>query len=508
MPTIPARQMTNSDRIDCEHAHRARTTFIVAACFFAACSAAPSALESDPLAGYHLLAPAPPETAAHVRGSMHGPAIDGAADAIARDAAVDARKLEDERADGAVLLVDTQRLVRWLEQHSAAVMAGRAVVAQSASELGQSRLAPNPGLDLGWGGINVGAKNPSSLSARDSQNYSFGLHQTIELGKRTPRIEGAKLRLDAERERYVGLLSDTVGRARLALGRALFLQSRIHVLEESLASAKQLADVEHSRLDHGDISGNDYDRLALDTLLLELEMPKSQAELEEALGDARTALGSKVELGSADPELLGKAGAIDRAQIDVDDAITHRPDHQTLGLEMAAAQKDMVLARNRSIPDLQIGAAYTHDNLTEAGNQPDTLALTLGIDLPIFDHGQHEAAKAQDRALELSYTRAESLRDATADAHALFEHQSALERILERVEGEALPKSKQVLDATSGAYNRGELRLTDVLLAQRTHTDLVLKHMDLQFESFSVRNQLRAVLGLDGDVVRATSEKK
>ena len=92
--------------------------------------------------------------------------------------------------------------------------------------------------------------------------------------------------------------------------------------------------------------------------------------------------------------------------------------------------------------------------------------------------------------------------------HALFEHQSALERILARVEGEALPKSKQVLDATSGAYDRGELRLTDVLLAQRTHTDLVLKHMDLQFESFSVRNQIRGVLGLDGDVARKTTDRK
>jgi len=91
---------------------------------------------------------------------------------------------------------------------------------------------------------------------------------------------------------------------------------------------------------------------------------------------------------------------------------------------------------------------------------------------------------------------------AVAGATSLLSKKTALDGVLKRMEAEALPKSKQVLDVTSAAFNRGELKLTDVLLARRTHIDLTLKHMDLQFETFNVRNDLRRVLGLDADLAR------
>jgi outer membrane protein, heavy metal efflux system len=97
------------------------------------------------------------------------------------------------------------------------------------------------------------------------------------------------------------------------------------------------------------------------------------------------------------------------------------------------------------------------------------------------------------------------LRDAESDATTLLSKKAALEGVLKRIEDEAMPKSKQVLDVTSAAFNRGELKLTDVLLARRTHIDLSLKHMDLQFESFSIRNDLRRVLGLDAELARTVA---
>ena len=44
--------------------------------------------------------------------------------------------------------------------------------------------------------------------------------------------------------------------------------------------------------------------------------------------------------------------------------------------------------------------------------------------------------------------------------------------------------------------------MTDLLLARRTHTDLVLKVMELAYGAFSARNDLRQALGLDADLVR------
>jgi len=52
--------------------------------------------------------------------------------------------------------------------------------------------------------------------------------------------------------------------------------------------------------------------------------------------------------------------------------------------------------------------------------------------------------------------------------------------------------------------NRGGVSMTDLLLARRTHTDLLLKVMDLQFDLFTVRNDLRRVLGMDADLGRGS----
>ncbi len=44
--------------------------------------------------------------------------------------------------------------------------------------------------------------------------------------------------------------------------------------------------------------------------------------------------------------------------------------------------------------------------------------------------------------------------------------------------------------------------MTDLLLARRTHTNLGLKVIDIQYQIFVVTNQLRMALGLDAEIVQ------
>ncbi len=43
--------------------------------------------------------------------------------------------------------------------------------------------------------------------------------------------------------------------------------------------------------------------------------------------------------------------------------------------------------------------------------------------------------------------------------------------------------------------------MTDLLLARRAHLGLILNQIDLRFDYFSVRNDLRRVLGLDASSI-------
>ncbi len=399
----------------------------------------------------------------------------------------------------AELLEDAPGLLRWLVEHNAEVAAARARVRGMEAALDQSQLWPDPSLELGIAGINVGRTNPSDLPSRDSQSYSAGLHESFEIGKRAPRIEAARLRVESERRRFTNLLGERASRAREALARELYLRSKIGVMQENFDSARQMLDLEHQRLDQGDMSGNDFDRLSLDTTLLELDLPRARAEHEAALADVRAILGPESTPSRRGMEALESAASVPET-IEVEPAIEARADHAAISLEMQAAAEDAKLARRRAIPDPILGLEYTHDRLTEAGNQPDTLELTVGMSLPLFDRGQHDARRAEERRAELAETLRESVRQSVAGATELLEKRKSLAGILQRIEKDALPKSSQVLDASTTAYDRGQLSLTDVLLARRTHTDLVLKDMDLKLESFGVRNELRRVLGIDAEL--------
>ncbi len=144
---------------------------------------------------------------------------------------------------------------------------------------------------------------------------------------------------------------------------------------------------------------------------------------------------------------------------------------------------------------------YTHDNLVVSGSQPNTLSLSVSVPLPFFDHGQHDAAKANARAAEQRYLVTALSASAQASYGGLVDHRAFLEAALKRLDAVAVPKSAGVLDTTQKAFGQGQVGMTDLLLARRTHLGLILNQIDMRFDYFSVRNDLRRVLGLDASAI-------
>ena len=400
------------------------------------------------------------------------------------------------------LLKDTRALVAWIQDHNRDVLAAAARVEQAQSELRQGRLYPNPALSGTVSDLTVGTTNPPGLSRGDTAIYGTVLSQTVEIGKRGPRIESARLRLQSERNTYLHTLNEKTAEARYALGRLAYLGARQSVLEESLAAALQNLEIQRSRLENGDLSGNDFDRLQVDTMLLESEVAANRQEHEGAAFSCGAVLAAPCAAGGMDIEALHDAAPLPSSP-DVQEAIERRPDIRALMFDRDAAREDAVLARRRRIPDPNLSLGYTHDNLTISGDQPRTYLFSIGIALPVFDRGQHDSARAEARARELEWTAAASRDRGRADVEALLRRKTALEGTLDRLVNQAVPKSQGVLEATLGAVSQGGVSMTDLLLTRRTHIELLLKVMDLQFDLFAVRNDLRRVLALDADLLRA-----
>jgi cobalt-zinc-cadmium efflux system outer membrane protein len=399
-----------------------------------------------------------------------------------------------------LLLKEPERLLLLLRERNGEVAAQAARVDQSRADLGASKLFANPGLDFSLGDINVGRSNPPGLGFNQTSVYGVGVSSLVELGKRGPRMESARLREEATQEVFRGVLSQKAAEARRAIARAVYLRARQTTLEENLDSARKVVDLERTRLEHGDLSRNDFDRLLLDTTSLEVEVSRNRAELETSLGDARALLYAPLDTEGARMEDLDGAPLLPGQPGDMEEAIQHRPDVEALRLQEASSRQDLKLARRRVIPDLNLRVGYTHDNLLASGDQEDTLGFSVAIPIPLFDRGQYDAARAQGRALEASHLARTLIAEAQSDLTELQAKRNFLETSLDRLTRDSITRSSEVLDTTLKAFNRGQVSMTDLILARRTHLGLVLNVMDLRFEYFNVKNDLRRVLGLDAQL--------
>ena len=403
----------------------------------------------------------------------------------------------------ATLLADPQALVVWLTHMNPEVHAARARVAQAADRVGAASLWQNPTLGLGLNNISVGRFNQvaPNISRADTLSYSIGLNQTVELAKRGPRTEAAKLHRDASAEDYRGTVLGLLTDARAAMTRVAYLAARQRILDDSLQSAQSMADLTKIRMDRGDVSGVDHSRLVLDSDRVGRDASDNRSELQDALAVCEALLFAPCQ---ADGATLANAETSARAQFAADDlngAIAARPDLRALRFEQRAALVEGTLYRRGAIPDPTLGVAYTRDYYEAAGAQPYTIGVSASVPLPFFDHGQYQARAADHRAEELNAIVQSVQRHAASDARSLLIRRGLLQQKLQSIQKNALPRSSEVVGSTTTAYQRGQISLTDLLIARREHAALELEEADTRFALFSVENELRRALGIDQNLV-------
>lgn len=394
------------------------------------------------------------------------------------------------------LLASSDELSGWVSRRHPDVAAARARIQQAEAGVSQARALLNPVLGVTVGGILVGPSNPSGLRTGDTMNVTVGLSETFELGKRGPRARAASLRRDASRASHLDVLADHVGDARDALARVVYFTERQRVLEERLKSAQDVANLATVRLQHGDISGIDQDRLRLESTVVSRELSDNSGEREAALADCAALLFGNCVPSDADMDAVDAAAPLPEKLPSFDDLVQKRPDLRAVRLSSAAASEDAVYYRRRAIPDPTVGVNYTRDFLVAAGNQPHTLAASVGIPLPFFDHGQHLARQSESEAAALTQSANAIQYRALTEARALLVRKAVLESKLRSLTESALPLSTGVLKSSEDAYRHGQLSLTDLLLVRREHASLLLDNLDTRYELFAIRNTLYRTLGL------------
>lgn len=408
----------------------------------------------------------------------------------------------------ALLLSDPTQLASWLREHDLTVTAASARVDAAAAARLQAGVLPNPELALQYGGFVIGGGNAANMqvdSIGNTTNLTAGVNELFELGKRGPRKQAASMRIEAAREDLVGALGTRVGEAIAAIGKVAYLSARHDTLAVNLDAQKKILALEKIRLDHKDLSGDDYARLELETERLELDVARADADLSQAAVACQATLRAPCTAPGLGEDALEHGAPLPAPPGDLDASVAARATFASSRDQQAALGWDASLARARRIPDPTVGVAFTHDNLTAAGNEPNTMLFSVSIPLPVFDRGDHDAAAAEAEAHALAAEEQADRREARGAVDALIAQKTYLDTEIERLSTVSIPKSETILADTHKAFDLGQDSLADLILAERAHRELILELLDARYDLFTARAGLRQALGLDDAIARAAT---
>lgn len=307
-----------------------------------------------------------------------------------------------------------------------------------------------------------------------SAETTLQISQLFELpGKRNARIAAGQAGVDAARFERQATRLEVLSETAIAFLNVLGLQHRIQILGQQVEAINRLTPFLKRRVEVGASSPAETSRTEVASALVKADLERSKAALTSArrelavlLGDDTPKFGpvsGKLEATGRPPSFKAVTAAIDA-------------NPQLIRWTAVYAQRnaELLLARLKPYPDVRVSAGWRHFNDTN----DDGVRLSLSVPIPIFDQNRGNILSAQEG---LAKTRAE--REANRNTlivmagKAYDSLQGSLNelKILREI---AIPKAKESSQAISEGYGQGRFTLLEVLDAQASLTQALLREQE------------------------------
>lgn len=348
---------------------------------------------------------------------------------------------------------------------------------------------PNPVFSYTVGNVVVGTGNPQDKGVDPGPLsqlvHTVGVSEIIDVwNKRGARIRASERGIEHRRL----VVEDALREIAYAV-RAAFADLAREQLENDLArTMKSRYDetirVSGARFRAGEISEAEFRKIELEGFKYQNAVIDADTELDLS----RQRLAALLGLGSAS-ELPGPAVMPNDARnapslpVLVTHALQDRPDLRaaTQGRELAGATLES--AKRDAYPDISLGVAFTHSDFQVSGDNPNAVALTLSLPLPVFDRNQANIARSRNDAkrFENDVARLEiQIRQEVAQSVRKLERASSLLDIYEQ--GGMLDRADKALKVAENSYKAGSISLIELLEAQRTFIDTRAQYLRAQHD--------------------------
>lgn len=416
-------------------------------------------------------------------------------------AAADAPTTQSQQAGREV---SVEELLQLALARNVDLLAVRQDIAAARGLLTQTRLRPNPGLDL-----TIGTGRP--LGSPGEREIEIGYAHTFELGRKRDRridvgragVEIAELQV-ADRER---LLKADV---KVRYAEALAARRNLEMLGELSELTDRTYRVAQRRVAEGEAA-------PLERALLQVEAGRLTADrLLAASAGARALAGLKLAAGLDLTELLTLRGELHAPSValSMDEAIARalaeRPDLKAARAEEERANAELRLAKAERVPDVigvarygRVDSEFPQFATTSTGQlaplRDRDHMLTFGVSIPLpfanRNQGHIETSTARGQAARLRRQFVEQ--SVRTEAIAAYTQYVAASRALEAFGQDVVTQSQETITIIRASYDLGEVQLLDLLQEQRRLLETQKAYTEILKEHYVARAALEAALSAE-----------
>ena len=385
-------------------------------------------------------------------------------------------------------------------QRNRDVIAAKLEIDAATLDVVAARLYPNPTFGYELGNLVLGKPNPNTPTASffDQTVQTFGVNEVIDVWmKRSARIRAAERGVERRKLLTEDALREIVYVVRSGFAEVVREQSERQLAHDVADRYAQTIKISQSRFKAGDISEAELRKIEIEGLRYQNEVIQADMELDVVRGKLAALLGL-AGAGELPASLVEPVDAAARPTFDLPRltarALERRPDLRAAGAAKVQAQAQVASAERDALPDITVGAAYTHSDFTVSGDNPNTLGLTLSLPLPLFDRNQANIGRAHldERRAD---NDADRLRIAVArdvgEAVRRGMRAATLLAVFERPAGGDVPgtptgtadkggmlsRAETALRVAEKSYRAGAISLIELLEAQRTYLDTQAQYL-------------------------------
>jgi cobalt-zinc-cadmium efflux system outer membrane protein len=382
------------------------------------------------------------------------------------------------------------------EQDNPTLLAGKLNIDESKAQEITANLRPNPQFTQSSDGTQIhpyhGVWQPF-VGTQFVSGISY-LHEREH--KRELRLESAQQGTTIAVSTQSDLERSLIFALRSAFVSTLQAKAVLRLAKDNLDYYDHVLDISRIRFQAGDIAQIDLDRLELQRVQYESDLQTAEVNLRTAKIQLLTLLNDRTPV-----EHFDVTGPFDFGEqlLPLDQfrniALDSRPDLRAAVQSVDKAQTDHKLAVANGSTDPTFSSWYSYN---PSFNNPDahqTLGVSVGIPLRVFDRNQGEKLRTQ-----LDITRNEKLRDAAealvfSDVDSGYATLASTLVLLQPYKAKYLQQSVRVRDTISFSYQNGGASLLDFLNAESDYRAVQLNYLSLVGSYLMAAAQLNMAVG-------------